>query len=206
MVSVIVALANGDGIGSQGDLPWAPTRLQGDMSWFSAVTQTKFRVLRDRVLFEKTTDNTVVMGRKTWESIPQRYRPLRGRENVVLSRTPRQEKDVLFVSSLSPRFLQSRRVFIIGGHDVYRLAIRTGLAEYVFVTRIVSSPVFSCDVFFPEIDWSVYRAIDITRQAAEMISPRIRERSYNKEADVFCESGIKYKMFLYVLNGSKSDL
>ncbi len=71
---LVVAATRKMGIGKAGTMPW---KLPGDVAYFKALTS-------------RTADaakvNAVVMGRKTWESIPARFRPLRGRVNVVLSR------------------------------------------------------------------------------------------------------------------------
>jgi dihydrofolate reductase/thymidylate synthase len=77
--SVVVAASKDWGIGKDGGIPW---RLPGDMAYFREVTMA-------------TTDpekhNAVVMGRRTWDSIPAKFRPLKGRTNIVLTRTPASE-------------------------------------------------------------------------------------------------------------------
>ena len=75
-VCAVVAASEQLGIGSGGQLPW---RLPGDMAAFKRITTTTMTPGRE---------NAVVMGRKTWESIPARFRPLPGRVNIVLSRHP----------------------------------------------------------------------------------------------------------------------
>ena len=75
-LNLIVAACEGLGIGLNGSLPW---KLKGEMKYFARMTKTT----RDP---DKT--NAVVMGRKTWESIPEKFRPLSGRLNVVISRRP----------------------------------------------------------------------------------------------------------------------
>jgi dihydrofolate reductase/thymidylate synthase len=72
--SVVVAATHSGGIGNAGKLPW---ELPADLAYFRDVT-TRVRAAG--------AQNAVVMGRKTWASIPQRFRPLKGRLNVVLSR------------------------------------------------------------------------------------------------------------------------
>ena len=71
---VVAATKDEMGIGFEGGLPW---RLPKDMAYFKAVTAQ---------VSEPGTRNAVIMGRKTWESIPSKFRPLPGRLNVVLSR------------------------------------------------------------------------------------------------------------------------
>jgi dihydrofolate reductase len=71
--SVIVAATTSGGIGKDGNLPW---RLSKDMQYFKAVTTRSPEGKR----------NAVIMGRKTWESIPAKFRPLPDRINVVITR------------------------------------------------------------------------------------------------------------------------
>jgi hypothetical protein len=77
-IIAIVACTRDGGIGKEGKLPW---KLSGDMAYFKRVTLDTEDVPGAR--------NAVIMGRKTWESIPNSFRPLPGRLNVVLSRNPK---------------------------------------------------------------------------------------------------------------------
>lgn len=112
--------------------------------------------------------NAVIMGRKTWESIPPKFRPLKGRLNVILSRsalpppseTPGDEGPV-HASSLKEAlaYLRTRhaagslgRVFVIGGAGIYRSALEfsgkeEGVSKRVLLTRVLTD--FECDTFFP---------------------------------------------------------
>ena len=76
-VSIVVACTKEGGIGKGGQLPW---KLPGDMAYFKRVTTDTEGAPPD-------VRNAVIMGRKTWESIPQKFRPLPGRLNVVLTRS-----------------------------------------------------------------------------------------------------------------------
>ena len=83
---LIVATTPDGGIGIRGQLPW---RIKGDMSFFALVTT---RLGRTPHVLQPQPDealhgcrNVVMMGRKTWTSIPSRFRPLKDRVNVVLS-------------------------------------------------------------------------------------------------------------------------
>lgn len=71
---LVVAATRKLGIGKGGTMPW---RLPSDMAYFKALTSATA---------DPSKANAVVMGRKTWESIPPKFRPLRGRVNVVLTR------------------------------------------------------------------------------------------------------------------------
>ena len=159
--AAIVAIASKTrGIGMGGQLPW---RLKGDMAYFKQITSDV------PLTFPSTAQNAVVMGRKTWESIPKKFRPLPNRLNVVLSRSADVRTscdipdEVLCATSfdnaldqLEPLRLngQIAQVFAIGGASVYDAALQSGLCDTVFVTRVESEA--ECDVFFPELSKSAY--------------------------------------------------
>lgn len=154
---VIVAAAAGSlGIGKNGSLPW---RLAGDMAYFKKVTTTS--ATQGKI-------NAVIMGRKTWESIPVRFRPLQGRRNIVLSRNiaAREElllpEDVLLARSLpealallarEPHSESVDKVFVIGGGSVYAEAVRSELCEKILLTsvRAEDGRFDDCDVHFPTL-------------------------------------------------------
>lgn len=138
--SIVVAADQGRGIGKGPALPW---RLPGDMAYFKRVTSEAPAGLR----------NAVIMGRKTYESVPAKFRPLPQRLNVVLSRgTPREaHDDVLFFASLDAALtaLERRadiaRVFVIGGGELYREALAHPACTRVYLTRVDAT--FDCDTF-----------------------------------------------------------
>jgi dihydrofolate reductase len=76
-LTLVVAATLANGIGAQGALPW---RLPREMAYFAKVT-------REGGPTTEGIPNAVIMGRKTWESIPRKFRPLKDRLNVVISRT-----------------------------------------------------------------------------------------------------------------------
>jgi dihydrofolate reductase len=118
-------------------------------------------------------NNAVIMGRKTWDSIPPKFRPLRGRLNVVISRSfapglpqdPAGGPDAgpVEASSLEAalEYLRAKkaagttgtagttdnRVFVIGGAQIYAATLGLAEARRVLLTRVQSD--FSCDTFFP---------------------------------------------------------
>jgi dihydrofolate reductase len=120
---LIAAVARNGVIGRDGALPW---HLSADMQHFREVTR----------------DCPVVMGRRTWESLPARYRPLRGRSNIVVSRRAGlQIEGALVAPSLSAalrlaqgRLDATRRVFVIGGARLYREAMP--LANVLELTEV----------------------------------------------------------------------
>lgn len=132
-------------IGKAGDMPW---HLPEDMSHFSRLT----------------TGHPVIMGRKTWESFPDKYRPLPGRTNIVITRqatwqdTPGAEGAVA-VASLDDALLESQfvagheTVWIIGGGEIFAQSL--DLADVAVVTTIDTNA--EGDTFAPELgyDWTV---------------------------------------------------
>jgi len=160
---IIVAVDNKNGIGKNGFLPW---NLPGDMRHFKAVTtatQAKERM------------NAVIMGRKTWESIPEKFRPLVGRLNIVLTTNSTYQLpssvlkayslDVaLDVVSSGDHHRTIDQVFVIGGASVYTQAVNHSQCRRIFVTKIDAD--FSCDVMFPSLGQE-FRQIACSREEAE---------------------------------------
>ncbi|MCC6522910.1 MAG: dihydrofolate reductase [Polyangiaceae bacterium] len=145
---VVAACDEGRGLGYRGELPW---RAPGDVAFFKALTTQVPRV---------GIENAIVMGRKTWDTVPPRFRPLRGRLNVVVTRDralPLPD-GVLRAGGLetalellaAPETADSlHRVFVIGGGEIYAQAVRLPECRRVHLTRIFAR--FPCDAFFPEL-------------------------------------------------------
>jgi dihydrofolate reductase len=127
MIGLIWAQSANGVIGRDGALPW---RLPEDMKHFRAVT----------------AGATVLMGRLTWESLPARFRPLPGRRNLVLSRTP-QEGAETFPDLRQALAAASGDVWVMGGARVYREALP--FADRIEVTQLREE--FEGDVLAPEI-------------------------------------------------------
>ncbi|GJW89785.1 bifunctional dihydrofolate reductase-thymidylate synthase 1-like protein, partial [Tanacetum coccineum] len=134
---VVVAATRAMGIGKDGKLPW---RLPSDLKFFKDVTMS-------------TTDpakkNAIIMGRKTWESIPLEHRPLTGRLNVVLTRSGSFDiataENVLICGSMtsalellasSPYCLSIERVFVIGGGQILRDSLNAPGCDAIHITEI----------------------------------------------------------------------
>ena len=143
--SIIAAVDNNRGIGKSGKLPWA---LKGDMAHFKAVTTREVA---------PGQQNAVIMGRTTWVSLPERFRPLPGRLNVVLSRqagglklpTGVEQAASLNNALLALAAAKVGEVFIIGGGSVYAEAVQHPQCTAIYLTEIDTS--FECDTFFPEL-------------------------------------------------------
>ena len=121
---VVVAVTRDMGIGKDGKLPW---RLPSDMKIFKDITMT---------VSDTVKKNAVIMGRKTWESIPLEHRPLPGRLNVVLTRSGSFDiataENVVICGSMasalellaaSPYCLSIEKVFVIGGGQILRCVL-----------------------------------------------------------------------------------
>lgn len=142
--SIVVAADEANGIGIEGRLPW---HLPGDMAFFKRTTSEA----------PAGTKNAVIMGRKTYESIPKKFRPLKDRFNIVLSRSPNYagEAGTILAGSLdealrSAEALRAQRVFVIGGGAVYAEALRHVGCVAVLLTRVHAR--FACDTFLPPLD------------------------------------------------------
>lgn len=111
---------------------------------------------------EVTGDGAVIMGRKTWESLPERFRPLPGRRNVVLTRAPAYTADGAEVTdSLETALdLVGRVAAVIGGGEIYRTAMAH--AGVLHVTEI-SALVDGADAFAPEVDPDTWEAVTTTQ-------------------------------------------
>ena len=142
-IQLIVAMDRERGIGKNNDLMW---HLAADMRFFK----------------ETTSGHIVVMGRKNWDSIPLKYRPLSNRENVVLTRnTDFQAEDASFFHSLEDSIAHydgdDRKFFIIGGGEIYRHALELGCVNEMYITHV--DAVYGADTFFPEFnveEWTMH--------------------------------------------------
>ncbi len=136
-VALVWAQAANGVIGQDGTLPW---HLPEDLARFRALTM----------------GSTVVMGRRTWESLPARFRPLPGRRNIVLTRRPDwQAPGAEVAGSLDDALGQvSGDAWVIGGASVYLSALDR--AERVVVTELAEA--FEGDVYAPRLDdtWRQY--------------------------------------------------
>ncbi|XP_024979515.1 bifunctional dihydrofolate reductase-thymidylate synthase 1-like [Cynara cardunculus var. scolymus] len=153
---VVVAATQTMGIGKDGKLPW---RLPSDLKFFKDVTMTTSDPARK---------NAVIMGRKTWESIPLEHRPLTGRLNVVLTRSGSFDiatiENVLICGSMisalellaaSPYRLSIENVFVIGGGQILRESLNAPECDAIHITEIETH--IDCDTFIPAIEASEFQ-------------------------------------------------
>ena len=141
-ISIIVAAAENGVIGRGGGLPW---HLSDDLRRFKRLT----------------TGHTIIMGRRTWESIG---RALPGRRTVVVSRNPELQIDVADVEAVTSldkalEFAEGSgedEAFIVGGAELYRESL--GRADRIYLTRVCAT--VDGDTSFPDVAWSEWQLAD----------------------------------------------
>jgi len=135
MISIIVAVSEDWGIGKDNELLW---HISEDLKRFKRLTSGK----------------TVIMGKKTWESLPKR--PLPGRKNIVLT----DKADELIENSVTAYSLEdalgkcekSEEIFIIGGGSIYRQFMP--IADRLYITHVHKKA--PADIYFNEIDLNIW--------------------------------------------------
>ena len=125
-INAIVAISENSVIGKNGDLPW---RISEDLKWFKKIT----------------LGHTLLMGRKTWQSLPG---ALPGRENWVLSSTMQTSPEIRVFKKLKEALdaAKNRTLFIIGGGELYRQTLP--LCDELYVSE-VHRIIENGDAFFP---------------------------------------------------------
>ncbi|WP_240632434.1 MULTISPECIES: dihydrofolate reductase [Cryobacterium] len=165
-IGLIWAQAVNGVIGDAGSIPW---RLPEDLIRFK----------------ELTLGGAVIMGRRTWDSLPERFRPLAGRDNIVVTR---QEdwvaEGATVLHSLTAALdwaaqesaAAPQRVWIIGGGEIYRQAMP--LADHLEVTEVDAEPVG--DTLAPVID-AAFTQTAVTEWQTSRTDLRYRFVSYHRE-------------------------
>jgi dihydrofolate reductase len=135
MISIIVAASEDWGIGKDNELLW--------------------HISEDLKRFKKLTfGNTVIMGKKTWESLPRR--PLPGRKNIVLTDDPQEVIDssitAYSIKDALSKCEKNEEIFIIGGGSIYRQFMP--IADRLYITHV--HKIAPADIYFPEIDLNIW--------------------------------------------------
>lgn len=142
MISLIAAVAQNGVIGKNNDLPW---KLPDDMKYFMNTTQ----------------GHHVIMGRKNYDSLPPKFKPLANRTNWVVTRQSNFEAPGCHVvPSLSYAVEQIKKekpdeIFVIGGAEIYKLALP--MAHRLYLTEIKAQ--IDGDVFFPSFDRKEWKEV-----------------------------------------------
>ena len=146
MVSIIAAIADDNGLGKDNELLW--------------------RIPEDLKRFKKLTwGQCIIMGKRTWESLPKR--PLPGRKNIVLTDVPGECFDCSVTAYSVEDALEKCdtgvEIFIIGGGSVYRQFM--ALADRLYITHVHRTA--QADTWFPEIDPDVWEVVEKEESAEE---------------------------------------
>jgi dihydrofolate reductase len=136
-VSIVVAASENNVIGKNNQLLW---KLPNDMAFFKNVTWGM----------------PVIMGRKTYESLGGK--PLRGRTNIIITRSENINGEVITVSSLNDAIktagdTDAKECYVIGGGEIYKQAM--GITDVIYLTRVQAT--IDGDTWFPEIDEKVWK-------------------------------------------------
>lgn len=157
-ITVIVAAAADGAIGRRGDMLW---HLRADLRRFRRLTM----------------GHPVVMGRRTWESLPGGALP--GRRNIVITRTPGFRAEGAEVCASPLEALQmcegAERVFIIGGGEIYRRMLP--LADEVELTRIAAQG-HDADTWFPPLSAADWKLTEASAFEASPDAPPFRFETY----------------------------
>ncbi|MDH4384516.1 MAG: dihydrofolate reductase [Caulobacter sp.] len=150
-ISLVAARARNGVIGRDGGLPW---RLKSDLAWFKSVTVGK----------------PVIMGRRTWDSLP--FKPLPGRMNIVLTRDGSFEsRHALAFENFNEAVATAREqaeedgvseICVIGGAALYALALPK--ARRIYMTEVQAEP--EGDTLFPDFDESAWREVSVEPRTA----------------------------------------
>ena len=172
--SIIIAVDDKNGIWKDNSLAW---RISADMKYFKNITSKTNNLAKN---------NAVIMWRKTWESIPDKYRPLPDRINCILSRKIinnnwiQIDDNILNFNSLEKCLSELElkdnieNIFLIGWANLYNQVLDNPMLEYIYITKVKWD--YNCDVFF---DW---------------IPGNFVEES---TTDIKSENGIEYSFWVY---------
>ena len=139
-MNIIVAMCKNRGMGFKNTIPW---HLSSDLQRFKYLTTS----------FENKYN--VIMGRKTWDSLPNKYKPLPKRKNIIISSKKdiiKQENVIVYndINLIKNHYTEiNKNTWIIGGTQIYNYALENDLVNSILVTVIDNE--FECDVFFPKI-------------------------------------------------------
>jgi dihydrofolate reductase len=146
MISIIVAVSEDWGIGKDNELLW---HISEDLKRFKRLT----------------TGNTIIMGKKTWESLPRR--PLPGRKNIVLTDNLKESiENAITAYSIEDSLSKcdpSEEIFIIGGGSIYRQFMP--FADRLYITHVHKKA--PADIYFPEIDLKIWEIKEKEEYSAE---------------------------------------
>lgn len=149
-VSLIAACSKNRVIGKDNDLPW---KLPDDMKYF----------------MQTTKGHHVIMGRKNYDSLPENYRPLPNRTNIVVTHQPKFKAPGCLVVNSMLRALKiagengEPEVFVIGGAEIYHLAMND--ADRIYLTEI--DAMIDGDTYFPVVEKTEWQEVSRRNHPAD---------------------------------------
>ena len=150
IISLIAALTQNRVIGRNNNLPW---NLPDDMKYF----------------MQTTKQHHVIMGRKNFDSIPEKFRPLPNRVNIIVTRQPHfNALDCLVVHSIEAGLVIAEKagekeVFIIGGAEIYKTAMSK--VQRMYLTEILTT--LPGDIHFPDFDVQQWKEVSRRTHSAD---------------------------------------
>lgn len=161
-MNIIVAICKkNNGIGKDCGIPW---QIKEDMKYFKDTTSFKKHLVGE---------NVVIMGRKTWESIPDKFKPLEKRVNIIVSETLNNNSVSEFKNTYVANSLENalkfckkneqcnQNIFVIGGERLYKEAILHKECHYLYITEIYKE--YECDTFFPKIELNKFSVSSVSK-------------------------------------------
>jgi len=141
MIALIAAISTNNCIGKDNTLPW---HIPEDLKHFKEIT----------------TGHSVLMGRNTWESIPDKFRPLPNRHNIIIT----SDKDYALPEGVEKHTsldealtaYKDKDVYVIGGASIYKQTIDR--ADQLYITEV--HKMVDGDTFFPEIDTHMWQEVE----------------------------------------------
>lgn len=188
-LNVIVCYCNKNGIGRSNSIPW---KLSDDLKHFKFITTSTNNSNNDNI------KNIVIMGRNTWESIPENFRPLKDRYNLVISSKKKflDSDKVDYIGSsfencleyinLENNIFYNSKIFIIGGEMLYNYVLEKYVDNInkIYVTELYIS--VTCDKYFPIIDKNKF--------------------AINKVSDFKKENNMYFRYLVYINNELSKSL
>lgn len=182
-ISLILAVDKNYGIGKDGKIPWKSKK---DMAQFKEIT----------------TGHTVIMGRKTWDSLPEKHRPLSNRRNIVITSKMENmicdeydaiytniEDAVKYETIISIQNEKHPKVFIIGGASLYNYCLDHPLLKEIYLTTINVD--YDCDIFVDKTNLNNIIKWDEDENGDSSISVR-HSLLYYDQNEYSCKYTIKH--------------
>lgn len=148
-LTLIVAISENNVIGNNSKIPW---RIPEDLARFK----------------ELTINNPVIMGRKTYDSLPEKNKPLPKRKNIIFSKSLENQENIFVAKTIGEalELTEGKNSYIIGGKEIYELFLP--YVNKMEITRVHRN--YEGNVFFPEINWDKWNLINQEDKVSKDIS------------------------------------